>query len=331
MTEAYLKAKANAIKIQRSISNIIWLDGRENYRNFIKLISKSLYISATEISLFNIFGTSEPSHKDIYDLKTEIFEENVNISGVHNIFADIENFNDSFFTSNKIYNKTLDRVKQYIDYARMLDTENLSLDYMDFLKLNGMNKKDADIIFYNFLKDIEKYANEEIEIHIVPTSKKIRDFMNNYVEAIEFIKRGKFNYIKILVDLKEIFDTLSFDLKYFKDNREVLNHFHVSNLDGGPITFTDIPMHNKIVNISYNKNYTNKFFVMKIRNLSEEDKRNSENYEQYIHVFKEIYQVPLELSPFCSKLFINLVYRHFSAEGPDVEHLSIADRKNIIL
>ncbi len=41
--------------------------------------------------------------------------------------------------------------------------------------------------------------------------------------------------------------------------------------------------------------------------------------------------MPLELSPFCSKLFINLVYRHFSAEGPDVEHLSIADRKNIIL
>ena len=72
MTEAYLKAKANAIKIQRSISNIIWLDGRENYRNFIKLISKSLYISATEISLFNIFGTSEPSHKDIYDLKTAL-------------------------------------------------------------------------------------------------------------------------------------------------------------------------------------------------------------------------------------------------------------------
>jgi sugar phosphate isomerase/epimerase len=321
MTEAYLKAKENAIKIQRSISNIIWLDGRENYKNFIKLISDSLYIAATEVSLFNIFETPEPTHKDIFDLKTEIFEANVNISGVHNIFADIENFNDSFFTSDRIYNKVIDRVKKYIDYTKMLDVEDLSLDYMDFLKLNGMNRKDADIIFFNFLKEIEEYTNGEIDIHIVPTSEKTRDFMNNYVEAIEFVKKGKFNNIKVLIDLKEIFDTLSFDLKYFRDNEEYLKHFHISNLDGGPITFTDIPMHNKIVNTSYNKDYKNKFFVMKIKNLSEEDKSKPENYDQYIHVFKEIYQVPLELSAFCSRLFLNLVYRHLSAEGPDIEHL----------
>ena len=80
-------------------------------------------------------------------------------------------------------------------------------------------------------------------------------------------------------------------------------------------------MHNKIVNISYSKDYTNKFFVMKIKNVTEEQKQDLANYTQFIHVFKEIYQVPLELSPFCSRLFPNLVYRHISAEGPDVEHL----------
>jgi len=321
MTEKYLKAKKNALKIQRSISNIIWLDGFDNFRGFVTMVSNSPYLSAIELSLYNIFLKPNPTQKELFDLKNLILEENLNISGVHNIFADKDNFKESFFLSKEMFEKTTKRVKEYIDIAKILNLKDLSLDYMDFLKLEELSKEDADKIFINFLREIDKYSDGDVDIHIVPTDGDVRDYLITYVEAIELLKKVNLENIKVLVDLKEIFNTHSMDLKYFRDNKRLLNHIHVSNLDGGPMTFTDIPMHNKIVNISYSKDYTNKFFVMKIIGVTDEQKKDLANYTQFIHVFKEIYQVPLELSPFCSRLFPNLVYRHLSAEGPDIEHL----------
>jgi len=321
MTEHYLKIKENALKIERSISNIIWLNGLEKFNEFIHLVSNSLYLSAIELSLYNIFEKSEITSKELFDLRNNITEENVNISGLHNIFADSENFKDSFFSSDLMFEKTAKRIEEYIDYARMLHIENLSLDYMTFLNRENISEDEADSTFLKLLTRIDKYANDDVKIHIAPMNKENRDYLNKYVDAIELIKKARFQNIKVLLDLKEIFSTLSFDLKYFKDNRDYINHFHISNLDGGAITFTDIPMHNKMVNTSFSQDYTNNFFVMKINNLTAEEKSDIENYEKYIHVFKEIYQVPLELSPFCSKLFMNFIYRHISAEGPDIEHL----------
>ena len=328
MTPEYLKQKENALKIQRSVSNIIWLDGYEDFHGLILLVSNSLYVSAIELSLFNIFGKSEIPEKDLLSLKQEILDEQVNISGIHNIFADIDKFQGSLFTSEKLRQKFLDRVKRYIDYSKLFGVSHLSLDYADFLRLDGVDREVADEVFISLLEQIDKFSGGEVEVHIVPTSSHIRDYLNNYVEAIELLKSAKhLKNIRVLVDLKEIFDTLSFDLKYFKDHHYYLTHFHVSNLDGGPVTFDDIPLHNKIVNVSYSKDYTNKFFVMKVKNLPDSEKEKLANYTQYIHVFKEIYQVPLELSPFCSRLFPNLVYRHISAEGPDIDHLLYNNRK----
>jgi len=321
MTKEYLKAKSNALQIEKSISNIIWLDGFDKFQDFISMVSESIHISSIELSLYNIFLTPDISQKDLFNLRNNIFEANITLSGIHNIFADTENFKDSLFSSNEMFEKTIKRVENYIDYARVLDITELSLDYMNFLKLDGLPKEEADKTFFKFLDHINRYSDGDIDIHISPTSENNRDYLTRYVDAIEMIKKGRFENIKVLVDLKEMFDTLSFDLKYFKDNHQYLTHFHVSNLDGGPITFTDIPMHNKIVNLSFVKDYTNKFFVMKIKNLTDEQKEDISNYTQFIHVFKEIYQVPLQLSPFCSQLFPNLIYRHISAEGPDVEHL----------
>jgi len=321
MTEHYLKIKENALKIKRSISNIIWLSGIEKFPDFINLVNNSLYISAIELSLYNIFERTDITAKELFDLRNQVTEENVEISGIHNIFADSENFQESFFSSKEAFEKTAKRVENYIDYARILDVKNLSLDFMNFLNVDNISQNEADSIFLKFLTRIDEYSNGDIFIHIVPTSENNRNYLNKYVDAIELIKKARLKNIKVLLDLKEIFSTLSFDLKYFKDNRDYINHFHISNLDGGAITFTDIPMHNKMVNISYSQDYTNNFFVMKIQNLTEEQKHEIENYEHFIHVFKEIYQVPLELSPFCSKLFANFIYRHISAEGPDIEHL----------
>jgi len=322
MTEAYLKSKENALKIQKSISNIIWLDGVDNFYGFLSMISSSLYVSAVELSLYNIYHKTEFTPGELFHLKNQIEEEQVNISGVHNIFADIENFQGSIFTSEELYEKVAKRIEDYIKYAQMLGVKHLSLDYMDFLTLDDIEKEEADKKFIALLERIDKASGGEVEIHISPTDTSVRDYLVSYVEAIELLKKAKhLQNIRVLVDLKEIFNTLSFDLKYFKDNIHYLNHFHISDLDGGPITFDDIPMHNKIVNVSYSKDYANEFFVMKVKNLDDEKKQDLSNYNLYIHVFKEIYQVPLELSPFCSRLFPNLVYRHLSAEGPDMEHL----------
>jgi len=321
MTEHYLKIKENALEIKRSISNIIWFNGIGKFTDFIHLVSNSLYLSAIELSLYNIFEKSEISTKELFDLRNQITEENVTLSGIHNIFADSENFTESFFSSEEMFEKTAKRVEQYIDYAKILDIENLSLDYMNFLNTENISQEEADSIFIKFLTRIDKYSDNIVVIHIAPTNEDNRNYLNKYVDAIELIKKSRLKNIKVLLDLKEIFSTLSFDLKYFKDNRNYLSHFHISNLDGGAITFTDIPMHNKMVNISYSQDYTNRFFVMKIPNVTNEQKLDITNYEHFIHVFKEIYQVPLELSPFCSKLFSNFIYRHISAEGPDIEHL----------
>jgi sugar phosphate isomerase/epimerase len=320
MTEAYLKAKENALKIKRSLSNVIWINGEYNFHSFLSLVSNSLYLGAIELSIFNIFEDVNPSEEQLLELKKDIYDEQVEISGIHNIFADIENFKGSIFTDSDLRERVFQRVVKYIEITKLFGVENLSLDYMDFLRLDGLTVEEADSIFLSFLKRVDEVA-DGIKIHISPADEDTRDYMNKHVHGIELLKKAKFNNIFILVDLKEIFNTLSFDLKYFKDNRDYLQHFHVSNIDGGPITFDEIPMHNKIVNVSYSKDYSNRFFVMKVKNLEEEKKNNLENYTLYIHVFKEIYQVPLELSPFCSRLFPNLVYRHISAEGPDMEHL----------
>ncbi|GEM_PF-2290700 len=326
MTEVYLRAKANALKIMRSFSNTAWLEGRENFDGFVALVSNSLYLSAIELSIFNIYKKMDFTESELETLRKEIVEEQVVISGLHNIFADWENEKLSIFSSESDYEKVAKRIEQFIGYAKILQTKHLTLDYMNSLQLNGTSENDADEIFMKLLRRIDIVANGELEIHIVPTNKDVRDYLNKYVKAIELLKRENFASIKVLVDLREIFSTLSFDLKYFKENNRYLSHFHVSNLDGGPIQFAEIPMHNKIVNLSYGKDYSNNFFVMKIKNLKTEQKENLANYNLYIHVFKEIYQVPLELSPFCSRLFPNLVYRHISAEGPDIEHLFNYDK-----
>ncbi len=322
MTEAYLRSKENALKIERSISNVIWLNGEENIQGFLHMVGNSLYLQAIELSLYNIFGHNDLTPVELFNLREEIDGFNITISGIHNIFEDSENFEGSIFTSDELMERVLERIKKYIEYSHIIHAPNLSLDYMNFLRLDGLSKEEADEKFITFLERVDAMADDDIEVHISPTDEGVRDYLNKYVDAIELLKRAKhLKHIKILVDLKEIFNTLSFDLKYFKDNQEYLSHFHISNLDGGPITFDDIPMHNKIVNVSYSKDYSNKFFVMKVKNLTDEQKSDLANYTLYIHVFKEIYQVPLELSPFCSRLFPNLVYRHLSAEGPDMEHL----------
>jgi SepF-like predicted cell division protein (DUF552 family) len=320
MTEAYLKSKENAVKIKRSLSNVIWIDGIENFDSFISLVSNSLYLGAIELSIFNIFKTSLPSKTELESIKKDIFDEQVVISGIHNIFADKDNFKGSIFTDQNLFEKVIERVKAYIEIAKLFETDNLTLDYADFLRLDGLTNEEADKIFISFLRKLEEIS-DGVFLHISPTDEHQRDYLNKYVHLIEILKKEKLKNVKASVDLKEIFNTLSFDLKYFKDNRDLLTHFHVSNIDGGPITFDEIPMHNKIVNLSYAKDYINKFFVMKVKNLAEEKKNDLANYTLYIHVFKEIYQVPLELSAFCSRLFPNLVYRHLSAEGPDIEHL----------
>ncbi len=321
MTEAYLQSKTNALRIKRSMSNIAWLDGEENFDGFVALVSNSLYLSAVELSLWNIFQKIEFSDAELNELRERIVSEQVVISGLHNIFADWSQKELSIFDSEEDFELVAQRIEKFIGYAKKLQTKYLSLDYMKSLQLNSISEYEADQIFLKLLRRIDLVANGEVEINIAPSDKNLQNYLNKYVKAIEMLKKENFVSIKILVDLKEMFNTLSFDLKYFKDNNNYLSHFHVSNLDGGQIMFSEIPLHNKIVNISYFKNYINDFFVMKIENLTNDEKENLSNYNKYIHVFKEIYQVPIELSPFCSKLFINLVYRHISAEGPDVEHL----------
>jgi sugar phosphate isomerase/epimerase len=321
MTEEYLRLKENALQIKRSISNIIWLDGEENFDGFLSMVGNSLYLSAVEVSFFNILQKGVPSDDEVLQIKKHIIEENSEISGVHNIFADIENFKESPLTSETAFQNVVERIERYIDIAKLLEVKHLSLDYMDFLNRGELSEEDADDKFSKLLERVDSYSNGEIDIHIVPTTDNVRDYIISYVQAIELLDKRNFKNIKVLIDLKEIFDTLSFDLKYFNDKQKLFSHFHTSNLDGGPMTFDDIPMHNKIVNVSHRMEHTNRYFVMKIKNLADEQKMDLANYNQFIHVFKEIYQVPIALSPFCSKLFPNLVYRHLSAEGPDVEHL----------
>jgi sugar phosphate isomerase/epimerase len=320
MTEAYLKKKDNALQIKRSMSNIIWLDGIDNFPSFLTMVGNSPYIGAVEISFHNILE-KVPTVEEAKKIKADILDENLVVSGIHNIFADAENFPDSPLLSEDVFQKVVDRVKEYIEIAKALEVSHLSLDYMDFLRKEELSKEEADDKFLQLLKIFEEASAGEVDIHIVPTSDNVRDYMVSYVELVELLKDTNFKNIKYLIDLKEIFDTLSFDLKYFNDHKQFISHFHISNLDGGPVTFDDIPMHNKMVNVSDNMEHINKFFVMKIKNLAEDQKQDLANYQLYIHVFKEIYQVPIPLSPFCSKLFPNLVYRHLSAEGPDIEHL----------
>jgi len=319
MDKKYLQAKEKALKIKRSVSNLIWINGTDEISSFFTLMGNSIYISAVELSLFNIFNSTTVSDSNLDDILSECENCSLEISGVHNIFADTENFQESLFFSKDVYNRTLNRIKEYIEYTDRLGTKNLSLDYMYFLDRKEMSKRDADRIFLSLLDEVSDILKEkDIVLSIVPTA---GDYLSNYVEAVHLLEKREYTNIKILIDLVELFNTFSHDIKFFKDKERFFHHFHISNLDGSPATFDDIPMHNKIVNLSHYMDYKNSFFVMKVPNLSDEDKDNFANYQHYIHIFKEIYQVPIALSPFCSKLFPNLVYRHLSPEGPDKDHL----------
>jgi hypothetical protein len=333
--QEYKELKAKALKIKRSISNNIWNVGNEHIDEFLDILSDSEYIGAIELNLSRIFKQAANfNQQELINLKNKIQQKNLEISGLTDIFTDFEQTKSTLLKSEDIFHNALKRIKEYINFALMLKTKNISLNNMNFVIRGEISKPKADEIFLSFLEQIEKYILEnklDIKIHILPSVKEKRDYLNNYVEVVSLLEKKRFEHIQILVHLKTVFDTFSNDIKYFKDKSRYFSHFSVSDLKAIPPSFDDISLHNKIVNLSHYMKYKNDFFALDVdsielfeyyKNQKEgENPHTKENLLHFIHVFKEIYVVPIPLSPFCSELFPNLVYRHLSPEGVDKEHL----------
>ena len=334
MDKSYQELKNKALKIKRSISNNIWSAGIKNLDGFLEILSESEYISAIELNLSRILKKSSKfDEKDLNDLKNKIETYNLAISGLTDIFTDFEQTKISLFKSSELFENTLERIKEYIKYANILQTKNITLNSLNFLIRGELAKSEADRQFLNLLEQIDNFIienNFDVKIHILPVVKEMRDYLNNYVEMVSLLEKKRLENINILVHLKTVFDTYSNDIKYFKDKHKFFSHFSVSDLNSLPPSFDNISLHNKIVNLSHYMKYKNDFFTLDVDSIklfetlkieNNPDKEGKERLLHYIHVFKEIYVVPIPLSPFCSELFPNLVYRHLSPEGPDKEHL----------
>jgi sugar phosphate isomerase/epimerase len=267
--------------LRLAVSNIIWKKGKDNFADFLKTLTEN-NIYNVELALSCIW--EEPAscrESDIAWLKNLLEKYGVNISALHSLTytrADLEIFG---LPAKK--NELIEYIKRYVELARLLGTENIVYGSPKSRKIHGLSKAECDEVFLGFLEKTDRFCTG-LNFNIEPLPASFCEYLNTYTEAVNLLKSNNFKNVFIQLDLKAIFDSDSYNLNFFIENKQYFRHLQVSDLDFGPPGHKDIINHNLVKDLLKAIGYQG-FISMEAVSKS----TGSPNFDNYLGEFSEIY------------------------------------------
>ena len=244
-----------------AISNIIWKKGKENFEEFLTILNNN-EIDNIELALNCIF--EEPTtitHHEINWLKSILKKYNITISALHSLTYTREDL--EFFSNKKKRQELLEYVLKYIDLAKELKVKNIVYGSPKSRKMNGYSMEEANLIFLEFLKEIDKYSSG-INFNIEPLPITYCEYLNTFDEGVNLIKNADLKNIFIQLDVRSIIESEENIDNIFK-NHSFIKHVHIGepSLTMPSIKYKDI---HKKINCNLNKMKYNKYIAIEVLN-----------------------------------------------------------------
>jgi sugar phosphate isomerase/epimerase len=268
-----------------SISNIIWKKGKENFENFLKVVSKN-GVKAVELSLNSIFEEPLSMTENEFSWLNEVLNRyKISISALHSLTytrPDLEIFN-----SKEKREELIKYIFNYIDIAKKLNTNNLVYGSPKSRKTYSYTLKEANCIFLEFLKEIDDYS-EDINFNIEPLPQTYCEYLNTFEESVYLLKKTNFKNIFIQVDIRSIIENEE-NIDTIFQNTDYIKHVHIGEpnlamLDKSEYSHKHKTIFQQLSHIGYNG-----FLSIEVINHQEKDykkytetiiKRAREYYEK---------------------------------------------------
>lgn len=211
--------------MNHSISNIIWKKNEDNLEDFLKLLYEN-NISYVELAL-NCFW-EEPVEVDnlkINYLKGLLEKYNLRISALHSLTYTREDL-ELFGSKSKKF-ELLDYLKRYIDLAYRLNARNIVYGSPKSRKVHSRSRVDCDLIFLEFLSEIDRNANNLI-FNIEPLPVSYCEYLNSFMDGYNILQMHNFKNIYIQLDVRSIIESQE-DIDIIFNHPNFIKHVHVGD------------------------------------------------------------------------------------------------------
>lgn len=182
-----------------AVSNIIWNKGREEFENFLILLSDG-GIQGVELALNCVWPEpTEMTQLDIGWLKSLLDRYSLSISSLHSVTytrPDLE-----LFAGQATCDKLLDYLKHYINLAQILGAGNIVFGSPQTRRKHGAGIDECNEIFRNFLSRADEYCSG-VWISIEPLPQDICEYLNTFSEAVSLIGPCGFQNIFVQLDAR---------------------------------------------------------------------------------------------------------------------------------
>jgi len=231
-----------------SISNIAW--SKELDEEIYQFLNKQ-GVTAIEIAPTRIFPENPYDNlKEACEYSKIIKDKyNLSISSIQSIWYGIS---ESIFGSEKDREKLIDYTKKAIDFANVINCENLVFGCP---KNRNIPSKGSLCYAIDFFKEVGDYAKQNNTIIAIEPNPVIynTNFINTTKEAFEFCRIVDNKAIKVNVDLGTIIYNNE-DFSTVKDSIELVNHIHISEPMLEPIEKR--ALHAELKYLQYNKYFS---------------------------------------------------------------------------
>lgn len=230
-----------------SISNIAW--SKDNDSEIYKFLKEKL-IAGLEIAPTRVISENP------YDKLSEIKEFAMYIKNSYSLeISSMQSIwygkTENIFGSEEERIKLLDYTKKAIDFANVINCNNLVMGCPKNRIIKKEDDKDIAISFFYELGEYAKLKNTVLALEPNPTIYNT-NFINYTSEAFDLVKQVNSDGFKVNVDLGTIIYNNE-DIKIIEDNIELVNHIHISEPNLVLIEKRDI--HNKLARMLKEKEY----------------------------------------------------------------------------
>ncbi len=232
------------------ISNIAW---EEKNNDEMYEFLKDRGIKNLEIAPTKLVGNNPYDHIDeAKKIKDKIKEKyDIKISSMQSIWY---GKTKNIFESESSRAELLEYTKKAIDFASAIDCSNIVFGNPKNRNMNNCDKNYGEAI--QFFRELGKYAETKGVIVAVEPNPTIygTNFLNNTIDAIEFVKEVNSSNVKINCDLGTIIENKE-SLSVIDNNIKYINHIHISEPNLKIIKKRE--MHKKLFKILKNNDYKN--------------------------------------------------------------------------
>ena len=245
-----------------TISNIAWqVENDFEMYDFLK----NHDLKGLEVAPTRIFGNDPYSNLDEVKVFKNKFKKDFGLKIV-SLQSICFGKNEAIFSSVEERNILLNYIKEAIDFASVLECENLVFG----CPKNRNISEGQENIAIDFFTEIGNYANDKNTIFALEPNPVIygTNFLNTTQQALDFVKKCNVDGLKVNFDLGTVIYNDE-NLSVLNDNLQWINHVHISEPYLNEIQNREL--HKELAAILKNQNYQN-FISLEMKSGSELEK-----------------------------------------------------------